>query len=516
MFIPSARQQAIFNAVKNGFETKTSTRLLVNAVAGSGKTTTILRALAQLPNTSTKLFLAFNTSAVKDAQARAETLGIKNLVIKTLNSAGHHLVMNHLKSRRITLDNYKVSNALEELRKSDLDSKKVIREYDRAAAAQLVDLAKAHGIIVNGGDRSLTQDTYDNWAGLVQRFGVEDAHMNEIQAARRVLSFSSRNRYVIDFNDQCYLPFYYDAKDESYDVVAVDEAQDLTIVQQNLAGRFVKPNGVMIFVGDRAQAIYGFRGADTNSMDNILNGFNCTEYPLDVSYRCPRAVVEAAQVYNPVIQSHPDAEQGLVTSFLEYSADNFSEGDMVVCRNRAPLVRLALKLLMDRMPVKISADIVSSIMKVLTSISKKTSDLQEGLMAWRDERLNEVESEAAKAGINDMYDCCKELVVAYGNVKRIKNKLEELDGKKMDASECVTLLTIHRAKGLEADTVWLLDGHLMPSAWAREEWEKQQEMNLAYVATTRAQKRLINITAENYGETRLRRYARVNAEDTND
>lgn len=512
-FIPSARQQAIFDAVKNGFETKTATHLLVNAVAGSGKTTTILRALSQLPDSSKKLFLAFNTSAVKDAQARAETLGIKNLVIKTLNSAGHHLVMNHLKTRRIVLDNYKVSNALEELRKSDIDAKKTIREYDRAAAIQLVDLAKAHGIVINGGDKSLTQDSYDNWVALVNRFGVEDAHMNEIQAARRALSYSSRNRYVIDFNDQCYLPFYYDAKDNSYDVVAVDEAQDLTIVQQNLAGRFVKANGVMIFVGDRAQAIYGFRGADTSSMDNILRAYNCVEYPLDVSYRCPRSVVEAAQVYNPVIQSHPDAELGSVSSLLEYSADNFSEGDMVVCRNRAPLVRLAIKLLMDRMPVKIGADVISSIMKVINTVndfSKKNScSLEDALDTWLKETTEGLDSETAKASYQDLYDCCKELIV-YNDVKIIKSKLQDLDGKKMDASECVTLLTIHRAKGLEADTVWLLNPGLMPSPWAKEPWEKQQETNLAYVATTRAQNRLININVDNYGETRFRRYARNN------
>ena len=59
----------------------------------------------------------------------------------------------------------------------------------------------------------------------------------------------------------------------------------------------------------------------------------------------------------------------------------------------------------------------------------------------------------------------------------------------------VTLATIHKAKGLEAKRVFWLNSSDCPSKWARQEWQVQQEMNLCYVATTRAQEELVLIEA---------------------
>jgi hypothetical protein len=39
---------------------------------------------------------------------------------------------------------------------------------------------------------------------------------------------------------------------------------------------------------------------------------------------------------------------------------------------------------------------------------------------------------------------------------------------------------------MEAHTVYILDGHLMPSKWAKQPWQQVQEQNLRYVAVTRA------------------------------
>ena len=63
-------------------------------------------------------------------------------------------------------------------------------------------------------------------------------------------------------------------------------------------------------------------------------------------------------------------------------------------------------------------------------------------------------------------------------------KLVKLEANKTYATE---------AKGLEADTVYWLGRSKCPSKWARQEWQKQQEANLCYVATTRAKKALVVI-----------------------
>lgn len=511
MFAPSPRQQAIFAAVSESVDAGTRNSILVNAVAGSGKTTTILRALHQLPAGKKKLFLAFNTSAVAEAEERARALGIENLTVQTMNAAGHRLVMKRM--GKVFLNAKKTQDVFAKIR--DEDHRKYESAIDAGEKAyrptypddmprvyQLVELAKAHGIVPGDKRPGLMPDNDATWKLISGR----DEPQMIIRLVRRILAFGSSNKNNIDFNDQCFYPFYYDLRDESYDVVAVDEAQDLTVVQQNLASRFVKPNGTMIFVGDRAQAIYGFRGADTSSMDNILRMYGCTEFPLDVSYRCPRSVVIEAQRYNPVIQSHEAAPEGTVETVGQIMADHFKNGHMVICRNRAPLLRLAFKLIAAYKTVKISADVVASVMRVLREAEKKSKDLAKGLELWLAEQ--DAETDLGKASVADMYECCADLIKKFGRLKDIRYHLESLDGKKEHAEDCISLMTIHRAKGLEAGTVWILNRDLMPSKMAKHDWELDQEKNLAYVAVTRAQQRLVFVELENVGESRLQRFSR--------
>ena len=54
----------------------------------------------------------------------------------------------------------------------------------------------------------------------------------------------------------------------------------------------------------------------------------------------------------------------------------------------------------------------------------------------------------------------------------------------------VTFATIHKSKGLEAPHVVILDEQLMPSKYAKQAWQLQQEHNLRYVAITRSLDRL--------------------------
>jgi len=54
----------------------------------------------------------------------------------------------------------------------------------------------------------------------------------------------------------------------------------------------------------------------------------------------------------------------------------------------------------------------------------------------------------------------------------------------------VKLSSVHRAKGLEANVVWILCPDLMPHPKAEQPWEQEQEMNLKYVAITRAKREL--------------------------
>ncbi len=64
--------------------------------------------------------------------------------------------------------------------------------------------------------------------------------------------------------------------------------------------------------------------------------------------------------------------------------------------------------------------------------------------------------------------------------------IDKINAMFEDKQAGIWLSTIHRAKGLEADNVFIIDGHKLPYNFGGQVWQKQQEANLAYVAYTRA------------------------------
>ena len=109
--------------------------------------------------------------------------------------------------------------------------------------------------------------------------------------------------------------------------------------------KFLATNGNLIAVGDDAQAIYGFRGADSTSLDTIIDTFNAEQLPLDTTYRCPKSIVEIAQQYVPEINCPPTAPEGTVTVHDKFDLDQFENEDLVICRNTAPLITSAYRMI---------------------------------------------------------------------------------------------------------------------------------------------------------------------------
>jgi superfamily I DNA/RNA helicase len=59
-----------------------------------------------------------------------------------------------------------------------------------------------------------------------------------------------------------------------------------------------------------------------------------------------------------------------------------------------------------------------------------------------------------------------------------------------DSQKGVTFSTVHKAKGTEAERVFILEPDLMPHPMAKKPWEQQQERNVRYVALTRSKREL--------------------------
>jgi superfamily I DNA/RNA helicase len=287
---------------------------------------------------------------------------------------------------------------------------------------------------------------------------------------------------LIDYDDQVYMSALFGSSFPRFPNVLVDEKQDTSPVNIAMLTQLCKGSRVGA-VGDRWQSIYYFRGAETGAADKIKAKFNMTEFPLSVSFRCPKAIVEAARWRVPSLKWVKDGGKYEVLSGL--AASDIPEGATIICRNNAPLFRAAFALLSGKRSVQVvGSDISAKIVKLLRKIGAE-GDSKEALLlkidAWRDARLA---TSNAPATTNDTAECLKVFASWGKNVDQACRYAEHI----FKQQGAITLTTGHKAKGKEWDVVYHLDSHLL----GRDD----QDLNLKYVIQTRSADVMYEITTQ--------------------
>ena len=298
------------------------------------------------------------------------------------------------------------------------------------------------------------------------------------------------------FNRSQYKPIEVYHENFDGEVVSLDVEKDHTYVADGLATY-------------NCQAIFGFTGADADSVDLIMKTFNCKALPLTTTYRCPKSVVKAAQAYVSHIQAHETAPEGEVTyiqrQFFDDIYSQLKKDDAILCRNTAPLVKTAYQLLRKGIACHVEGKDIGIAIKNLLMKWKKIKNKDaylNKLGEWERiqvERLMKKKKETAAESIMDRCETIRVLAEGCETVDCMINKVTSLfgDSDSDDPNERartnnLTLSTVHKSKGREWGTVYVLGfREYMPSPMAKQEWEKEQEKNLIYVAFTRAQEKLL-------------------------
>jgi DNA helicase-2/ATP-dependent DNA helicase PcrA len=496
---PSPQQAAIYQEVRQG-----SGNLIIPAVAGAGKTTTLLNACSLMRGSVA--FAAYNKAIATEIQNRLTAAGVgKNVQARTFHSFG--LSSWKRMAPKVQIDDKKVVNLLEQLK---------VDESLHAFVPKLVSLAKNHAIGV------LTPfEDMNAWWHLVRHYDLDqelpegsntdgnDIVEMGISAAKTVLRAGSQmDTEVIDFDDMLYAPLLHNARVWQNDWLLVDEAQDTNPTRRAYAKKMLRPGGRAIFVGDPHQAIYGFTGADSDSMDIIKREFSCKEKPLTVTYRCPKAVVAHAQMWVNHITAADSAPEGSVTAVQDVDFPRLfptlTKGDAVLCRNTRPLVSLAFTLIRSRVPCHLEG---RDIGRGLLALAKRWKTVRvRDLRPKLDEYLHrETEQFLAKgqeqkaAALADKVDTLLVIIDSLtedATLNELKSTIDSLFGDTPEGQtpDNLTLSTVHKAKGREWGTVYLWGrNRYMPSPFARQEWQMLQEDNLCYVAVTRAKERLVEV-----------------------
>ena len=496
---PSAYQLKIFYFVEAGRGDG-----IVRAVAGSGKTTTIVQA-ANLVRSPNVLFLAFNRDIVKELRARLKP----TIAARTLNALGHTAVQSHL-NRRIDIEEYKyeriVSNALKqryawlkgEPRK---ETKRAVLDLVSYAQSNLVDPDDAAGM-----------------ARIATHFGIElpvtGPQPQEIFAlAGEAMQHGeelARDAGIISYEDQIWLCSRWELAPPPADFIFVDEAQDLGPAKMALVLAARAPGGRILWVGDPRQAIYGFAGADSRSMDAIQEATGATVLDLSVCYRCPDEHLRLARQLVPSIETAPDPRPGKITTIGSRALSKIvRNGDLILCRKTAPLIQQCLELVRAKVPARVKGrDLGRQLLDVAESAlgALPWSEFGEALDIYRDRRLAIIakrpDGEKKVASLLDTIASLHALHEAFDEVTDFDGFAAAVKGIFSDGAAVIELSTIHRAKGLEADRVFLIEYGSMPMIWAGQQaWELQQELNLKYVALTRARSELFFVNAEEEQQT---------------
>lgn len=490
MLNPSSFQKAIFDFIKNE-----STSGIINAVAGAGKTTTIVNAVKLIPSDKRVLMLAFNKSI---AEELAERVKLSNVDCKTLHSVGFAAYRNY--ARNVTVDSSKTVNViLSFVKHYEIDPEKI---PGFSSLGKILSLGKNTGIGI------ITPNDVESWVNLIDNHSVfqdqEDVNVvNLSKALIEMLNYSNKfMAKTIDFDDMIYLPLFYKCSFPKYDVVFVDEAQDVSETNRIMLKSLIKPGGRLIAVGDPHQAIYGFRGADADSMSKIQSEFSCKELPLSVSYRCSKAVVEDARKNVSHILPSDTASEGSVSRLSEYQNSDFNKSDAIVCRNIAPLVKMAFSLISNGVPANVlGRDIAVGLVSMIKNLGKFSdyASFEEKLNNWKDKSIAKLkDKEDAIAAVNDKAECLR-IFADNCDILNTKNLIANVEKFFGDTTKnCITLCTVHKSKGLEWDRVFILDEDRFFPKWAKLAWMKKQENNLVYVAKTRAKKDLVYIASDSW------------------
>jgi superfamily I DNA/RNA helicase len=501
------------NLIFEWFAGRNNGNRVVVARAGCGKTTTILEGVKRAPETrkfvgafgnkiarelKIKLLgrdLGFGRAADKEADAEIQArFGIK---VQTFHSLGCGYVMSRWPGSTIESDGSRAEGLAAAVCPSTVPSdilKLVAKLHTKgreiaphaASGADLLALAL-----------QFECEADEQWA---TEFPVERICD---YAARAMELAASQRPAAIDFADMIFLPVRLGWMRERFDLVVVDEAQDLTVAQLELAIGSLARGGRVCVVGDDRQAIYSFRGADSDSLARLRDELNAEVLSLKTTYRCGKRIVEMAAGIVPDFTAAPANPEGEIRSIAQGELLGACDyGDFILSRANAPLLPTAIALLRAGRRARIAGLDIGRGLKALIgklargAAANSVPAFIGRLGAWRDRELAraaEIKSEGARSSkiefINDRHDMLLELSDGAVSVGAITAAIEALftdDG--LGAVGCVTLSSVHRAKGLEANRVFILADTLRTGS--------VEEDNIRYVAITRAKRELVMVYSE--------------------
>jgi len=459
----------------------------INAVAGSGKTTTLIEYAATRPPGSRILYLAFNKSVRHEAQRKFTSRNLHNVKVETAHSlAFKHIVRNN--GYKVKAQGYKTHEIVEllELRgNGEKHTEYIIANH----------ISKFITYFCNSDKPKVHDLNYLDTVADAKAISFVQSFYKYIEDGTRLL-LSKMDKGEIEITHDFYLKKFQLSKPVlPFDYILFDEGQDASAAMLSI---FLNQKAVKVIVGDTHQQIYGWRHA--------VNSLEKTDFPtlnLSASFRFQQPIANLA---NELLKwkNHLGKYNPVVITGKGITKDEISKA--TIARTNLGLLLNAIDFITDNTKVKhiyfegninsyTYADEGASLYDVLNLYNNNHHQIRDKLI----KSVNSMEDleEYIEKTEDVQLDMMVEIVKEYGNeIPGIIKRLKDLHTGDEDRSKAEMIFsTVHRAKGMEYDVVHLVndfikEADLEKSKSAKEEGifdpsKLNEEINLLYVAVTR-------------------------------
>src|SRR5690606_13151775 len=391
---PTPEQEKIYNFIQYD-----ANHGIIDAVAGSGKTTTIIESIQFVDKGKEMLFCAFNKSIRDEIHKEITEKGFDNIVVKNLHQLGFDILKSNSEVE-YNVDPKKYDKIISKSINSSLEDslKKYLKLYginiepqnsfeESVLKSNINSFKNKMTECVNKIRLTLTKNAFQEFKEMTIHFGIIDilkTHESILDKVITILlncttevlgigNIYAKKQNLIDLTDMLYLPKCFELyPNKKYDLLFGDECQDLSKAQLAIALKYVKKNGRVIAVGDPYQSIYGFTGADIESFsrfERLLK--NHTKLTLSFCFRCPNNVIEYAQNFRDDIKPFKDKE-GIIEKIKFLQVHTLAQnGDLIISRTKPPLTSLLFVLLENNKKVNIHQDDINDLFNELRFLFSK-------------------------------------------------------------------------------------------------------------------------------------------------
>lgn len=459
-------QELIFNANDD--------IMLIEAVAGSGKTTTLFEYIKRHPKEKF-LYLVFNKKMKDDAQEKKMKLKIPNVDVSTIHSFCLRNKITTLKNKEIkNISVHEISQKLNlkidivkeyiSIYNLFLNSEYLADDLDQFIESYLQELLIS---INNVSTKEIKDEIPENLQRGIKKFiiqllkGMANGNIN-------------RNFDFILKDFHCYGPSI-----KKYNTILIDEAQDINPVMfEIIKNKF--PNSKKIFVGDSFQQIYMWRGAI-----NSLHKVNGIKYSLTNSFRIGKDIENIVKTFykenNVSIELTGTNNKNVVVPNI-----NQNEKFTFLARANSTLILFALENLHKKIhiPENIKFDILMDVYKFWAFSDKNKN---QSLMPYKNFKELKEDNDKGIVFDNEL-SLSIMLVEKYEHdIPEIIDNLKDVAIKDMKEADII-LMTAHSTKGLEFEKVIVADDFI--SMEKINEKRERLELEIKITKSIKRKKRL--------------------------